>query len=147
MVILDQLSKLAIQKFMELGSTIPILQDFFHLTYIKNYGAAFSILQNKTILLTVLPIVMIILIIGFMFYMRKKSHPALMISMSLIVAGGLGNLIDRLAYGYVVDFVDFRVFPIFNVADICVCCGCGLLLIYMFFIEPKISKRSEENEV
>ena len=68
-------------------------------------------------------------------------------SLSLIAAGGIGNLIDRITYGYVVDFFDFRVFPIFNVADISVSVGCGLLLIYMFFIESRFVKEKSVNMV
>ena len=61
----------------------------------------------------------------------------MMTSVALIAGGGIGNLIDRALLGYVVDYLDFRVFPIFNLADICVCTGCGLLILYVLFIDGK----------
>ncbi len=138
---LDQISKFIIQKYFELGQSMPIFENIFHLTYIHNYGAAFSFFQNKTIFLILVQLILITLISFFMITMRKRSHRIMLISMSLIIAGGAGNLIDRIAYGYVVDFFDFRVFPIFNIADISVCTGCGLLLIFLFFIEPRLEKK------
>ncbi len=138
---LDQLSKLFIQKSFELGQSFPIIENVFHLTYIHNYGAAFSFFQNQTVFLIVIQLLLITFIVGFMVVTRKRSHKILLVSMSLIVAGGVGNLIDRIAYGYVVDYFDFRVFPIFNIADISVCTGCGLLLLFLFIIEPRLAKK------
>ena len=71
----------------------------------------------------------------------------MMTALALIAGGGLGNLYDRLTLGYVVDFLDFRVWPIFNVADICVCFGCGLLVIYVLFLEPRQRKGQEEEKM
>jgi signal peptidase II len=72
-----------------------------------------------------------------MVVMRKKGRPLMMTSVALIAGGGIGNLIDRIALGYVVDYLDFRVFPIFNLADIAVCVGCGLLVVYVLFFDGK----------
>ncbi|MBR2001302.1 MAG: signal peptidase II, partial [Firmicutes bacterium] len=63
---------------------------------------------------------------------------------ALILAGGIGNFIDRVRLGYVVDFFDFRIWPIFNVADIAVCCGCGLLIFYVLIWEPRMAKKEQE---
>ena len=71
----------------------------------------------------------------------------MLLSLSLIVAGGIGNLIDRAMNGYVIDFLDIRIWPIFNVADISVCVGCGLLVLYMFLIEPKLSDKKQKNSI
>jgi signal peptidase II len=65
-------------------------------------------------------------------------------SLALILAGGIGNFIDRVRFGYVVDFFDFRIWPIFNVADIAVCCGCGLLVFYVLIWEPRMQKKAKE---
>ena len=122
---------------MSLYESIPVIQDIFHITYIHNTGAAFSIMEGRISVLILLPLVMIIGAVIFMLIMRKKGHPVLMTSVALIAGGGIGNLIDRIALGYVVDYLDFRVFPIFNLADIAVCVGCGLLIVYVLFIDGK----------
>lgn len=139
-IALDQITKYLIQSNMELGQTIGIIENFFHITYIHNYGAAFSIFQNQTALLIFLPLIIMSGILIVMIRMGLSKNKICATALGLVVAGGIGNLIDRVAYGYVVDFLDFRVFPIFNVADMAVCCGCGLLIIYVFFIEPKKNK-------
>ena len=144
-VLLDQLVKYLVQANMELNHTIPIITDFFHITYIHNTGAAFSILAGRTEILILIPTIVTLLLLAYILRRKRQDHWVLLLSLSLIVAGGIGNLIDRLSYGYVVDFLDFRRFPIFNVADIAVSCGCGLLLLYMFFIETKLSKENKDN--
>lgn len=144
-IALDQVFKFLIQSNMELGQSIPVIENIFHITYIHNYGAAFSIFQNKTILLIVLPMIIMIGIVVVLVKMGLGKDKFFTAALGLVVAGGIGNLIDRIFYGYVVDFLDFRVFPIFNVADVAVCCGCGLLILYVFFIEPK-KNQGDANE-
>lgn len=136
-VILDQIIKKAVVAAMALYESIPVIQEVFHITYIHNKGAAFSIMEGQINVLILLPLAMIIAAVIFMLIMRKKGHPLLMISVALIAGGGIGNLVDRIALGYVVDYLDFRVFPIFNLADIAVCVGCGLLVLYVLFIDGK----------
>jgi len=130
---------------MALYESIPVIQDVFHITYIHNTGAAFSIMAGQISLLILLPLFMIIAAVVFMFVMRKKGHPMLMTSVALIAGGGVGNLIDRMMLGYVVDYLDFRVFPIFNLADIAVCIGCGLLILYVLFFDGK--QKDERNNI
>lgn len=120
-----------------LYESIPVIQDVFHITYIHNTGAAFSIMAGQISLLILVPLIMIIAALVFMVVMRKKGRPLMMTSVALIAGGGIGNLIDRIALGYVVDYLDFRVFPIFNLADIAVCVGCGLLVVYVLFFDGK----------
>ena len=136
-VAVDQLIKKLGVSTMALHETIPVLEDIFHITYIRNTGAAFSIMEGQLSVLILLPVVMIAAAVVFMIIKRKTAHPLLMISVAMIAGGGIGNLIDRIALGYVVDYLDFRVFPIFNVADIFVCVGCGLLILYVLFIDGK----------
>ena len=139
-VAIDQLTKYLIYANLELNSTIPLLDGIFHITYIQNSGAAFSMFQNKTGFLIAMQLAVITVVLVYLIKRQKKEHWCLLLSLSLIAAGGMGNLIDRAMNGYVVDFLDFRIWPIFNVADISVCVGCGLLVLYMFFVEPKLSK-------
>lgn len=136
-VIVDQLAKYLIRTNLVLDSSVPLIDGVFHITYIHNAGAAFSIFQNKTGFLIAMQLIVIAFVMVYLIRKQKKEHWCLLLSLSLIAAGGIGNLIDRAMNGYVVDFLDFRVWPIFNVADISVCVGCGLLILYMFFIEPK----------
>jgi lipoprotein signal peptidase len=142
-IALDQLVKYLIRTNMDLNSSVPIIDGIFHITYIHNNGAAFSILENKTAFLIAMQIIVIVIVLIYLIKRQKKDHWCLLLSLSLIAAGGMGNLIDRAANGYVVDFLDFRVWPIFNVADISVCVGCGLLVLYMFLIEPRIRRTQE----
>ncbi len=146
-VALDQLTKYLIQANLELNSTIPLLDGIFHITYIHNSGAAFSLFQNKTGFLIAMQLAVIAIVTAYLVKRRKKEHWCLLLSLSLIAAGGVGNLIDRAVKGYVVDFLDFRIWPIFNVADISVCVGCGLLVLYMFFIEPKRNRDKKQDAV
>ena len=82
-------------------------------------------------------VLVVLVILVFMIKKGLSFHWVFIASMALIVGGGMGNLIDRVAYGYVVDFLDFHFWPIFNLADIAVCCGCGMLMLYVFLIEGK----------
>ena len=143
-VILDQIIKNFVVDTMALYESIPVLQDIFHITYIHNTGAAFSIMAGQISILILLPLLMIIAAVVFMLIMRKKGHPLMMTSVALIAGGGIGNLVDRIALGYVVDYLDFRVFPIFNLADIAVCVGCGLLVLYVLFFDGK-QKNERDN--
>lgn len=142
-VALDQLTKYLIQANLELNNSIPLIDGILHLTYIHNSGAAFSMFQNKTGFLITMQLIVITAVLVYLIKRRKKDHWSLLLSLSLIVAGGLGNLIDRAMNGYVIDFLDMRFWPIFNVADISVCVGCGLLVLYMFLIEPKVHRNQQ----
>ena len=134
---LDQAIKKAVVAAMALHQSIPVIQDIFHITYIHNTGAAFSMMEGMRSFLILLPLVLVLAAVIFIFLKRKTAHPLLLTSIAMIAGGGLGNMIDRIAYGYVVDFLDFRVFPIFNAADIFVCVGCGLLILYVLVFDGK----------
>lgn len=136
-LVLDQIVKKAVTSFMALGESIPVFSQVFHITYIRNQGAAFSLMEGFRGFLILLPTVLILAALIYIFKKRKTAHPLLLTSLSFIAGGGLGNVIDRAVFGYVVDYLDFRVFPVFNVADIFVCLGCGLLIVYIIFIDGK----------
>ncbi|MBQ5797737.1 MAG: signal peptidase II [Firmicutes bacterium] len=143
---LDWLTKYWIQTSMALNDTIPVIDGIFHITYIHNYGAAFSILQGKQSFLLIVTGIAMTAILAYMVIgqIKKKAAPMELWSLALILAGGIGNFIDRVRFGYVVDFFDFRIWPIFNVADIAVCCGCGLLVFYVLIWEPRMQKKAKE---
>ncbi|WP_130863834.1 signal peptidase II [Bacilliculturomica massiliensis] len=142
----DQFTKYLIQSGVALNESIPVVDGIFHITYIQNFGAAFSILQNRQTLLLIISGAAIAALLGYLILKGKTLHRMAGLSFAFIIAGGVGNLIDRLTKGYVVDFFDFRVWPIFNVADIAVCCGCALLIFYVLFWERHVERRSEERE-
>ncbi len=143
-IIADQIVKNAVASNMELNESIPVIADVFHITYIHNTGAAFSLMEGLRILLILLPLLVILAALIYMFKKRKSAHPMLLLSLAFIAGGGLGNVVDRVFFGYVVDYFDFRVFPIFNIADIFVCVGCALLVIYVLFIEGKHFKEGQD---
>ena len=133
----DQIVKYLVSSNMTVGQRIPVIGDYVRLTLVHNRGAAFDTFEGMRVLLTILPLVLILAGIGYMFLHRKDIHPVLLVSLSLIVGGGIGNLIDRVRLGYVVDMLDIRILPVFNVADMGVVIGCGLLCLYVLFIEGR----------
>ena len=136
-ILLDQLTKLLVSGGMALGDTIPIIKDVLHITYVRNTGAAFGMLaDHRWVFLAVSTVTILALAV---FLLRTASRdPLLIASVSMVLSGGIGNMIDRLALGYVVDFIDFRLinFAVFNGADSFVCVGAALLFLAVL-LEPK----------
>lgn len=130
----DILTKYAVTSNMSVGSTIPLIDGVFHLTYVRNTGAAFSMLSGQRVFLILLPVVIIVALLIYVIVKKPRSK-LLLLSFSMIISGGIGNLIDRIRLGYVIDFFDFRLinFPVFNVADIWVTVGGALFIILLLF--------------
>ena len=134
---LDQLSKYwALNYLQEIGS-IPIIQNVFHLTYVENRGAAFGMFQNNQIIFVIVAIVASIF--GLYYLHTKKMNLIGKFGIVLIISGAIGNLIDRVRLGFVVDYFDFRIVweYVFNVADVFVVVGTLMLCIYILFFEGK----------
>jgi signal peptidase II len=114
-ILLDQLTKFLAIRFLELNTPVPLIKNFLNLTLVHNYGAAFGFFQNQLLMFVFISI----LAIGFIFYnlKNKKNSVIFKLSLCLILAGAVGNLIDRLRFGFVIDFLDLRVWPVFNLAD------------------------------
>ncbi len=123
----DQLTKLLATQNLLLNQSVPLIKGIFHLTLIRNRGAAFGILKNQTPLFISVSILAVILIYFALRNNKHKKYSFYNISLAFILAGALGNLIDRLRLGYVIDFLDFRVWPVFNVADSAITIGAILL--------------------
>ena len=142
---IDQLTKWLVSTYIQPNSYINLIsingREWLNLTYQENTGAAFSILRDKQLFLIILTSIIILGVIILMVTKRVKK-PAYIWSFALIVAGGVGNLIDRIAYGYVVDFVDVRIikFAVFNFADICAVVGTIMLIVFYIADEMKSSK-------
>jgi signal peptidase II len=119
------------------GMRLQFLPGLFDIVYVENTGAAFGILQGKRAFLILFMALLLSALIVYIFLNRKSSPPAVLTGLSLVAGGGLGNLLDRIRLGYVVDYLEFQPFsfPVFNLADISVCAGCGLLLLYFVLTE------------
>ena len=130
-IILDYIVKHIVRTNMKIGDTIPLIRGVFHITYTENTGAAFSMLSDKTTLLSVAVVGLLL----FLLLSDKIRGKFACVLVALIASGGTGNLIDRILRGSVTDMFDFRLinFAIFNVADIFVTCG-ALLFIIVFFV-------------
>lgn len=136
LLILDQVTKLAIVNNLKGREPIPIIKDVFELRYLENFGAAFGILQGQRYFFIVITIIIIIAV--FYIYARmplSKRYRKLRVILVMIAAGALGNFIDRTRQGYVVDFFYFKLidFPIFNVADIYVTAAAIALVVFIIF--------------
>lgn len=141
-LLIDQGSKAAVQMLMYLGESIPVLPPVFYLTYIMNPGAAFGILPNQKVLFITTGI---LLITGVLVGYRKMppEKKLLRFSLGLVLGGALGNLLDRLRFGRVVDFLDFRVWPVFNLADTAIFIGVCLLAWELLKDGSKTNESSE----
>lgn len=143
-IILDQWSKYLVVRKMELGQSIPLIPDVFHLTSHRNLGAAFGILQNQRTLFIVITLIVVIGIIVSLVRLGHKQ-PRVSWALSLVLGGAIGNFIDRASTGQVVDFLDFTLidFPIFNVADAAITIGVALLMLDML-LDSRRTRRQEE---
>lgn len=138
----DQLSKWVVLHTLTGVESFPLINGVFHLTYCENRGAAFGILQNQVWVFVAITIAVLAAVIYYMLRVRPKNK-WLNISLMLLVGGALGNFIDRIYRGYVVDFFDFCLinFPIFNVADCFVVVGAVMLAVYLIFSEYQKENR------
>jgi len=124
---LDQLTKFIVISNLAIHQSIPVVKNIFYITLVSNRGAAFGILKNQVPLFIFVALFAIGLIYVNMSKSGFKKVSLYKISLALILAGAIGNLIDRLRFGYVVDFLDFRIWPVFNIADSAITIGAILL--------------------
>lgn len=133
--LIDRIIKIICLNNLNIGESFTIIQDFFAITLVTNTGAAFSILSSRTMFLIILSFI-IIGIIYFFFIRNQNLNNFMQIIYGVLLGGIIGNLIDRLVYGYVIDYLDFNIFgynfPVFNFADICIVISIGLIIVEMF---------------
>jgi len=122
---LDRLTKFLITKNLSYSQSLPLIKGALHLTLVHNQGAAFGILKNQTALFISASLLAVALIYSDL--KRNRRGRYYNVALSLILAGALGNLIDRLLFGYVIDFLDLRIWPVFNLADSAITVGAALL--------------------
>ena len=134
-VIIDQITKLFAVRLLAPVGSVDVIGGVLRFTYVENEGAAFGMLADNRWVFMILSTVAIVALLVYMWKYRPESKFACM-SMALIIAGGIGNMIDRVALGYVVDFIDFCAFPelwmwVFNMADAFVCVGGAMLVLWL----------------
>ena len=141
---IDQASKFWARNSLANIGSIPIIENFLHLTYVENRGAAFGMLHGKIILFLIATIIAILLLIKYAYSQKQNKHSKyLNIIVAFIIAGAMGNLIDRAFLGFVTDMIDFRgiwVF-VFNIADCYVVCGTLALMYYMFKFDSQFENK------
>ena len=145
-VALDQLSKAWVVDNIALFQKVPVLDGLFHLTYVQNTGAAFSMLEGMRWLFLV---IFLVLTGAIIWEFSKKRLPFTTFErwcIAAVFAGGLGNMIDRMRLGYVVDMiaVEFIEFPVFNVADCFICCGCILFMLHLVIFNREFWKEEKK---
>ena len=129
--IIDQITKYFISTYLKLESSIKIIKDFFYIRYIKNYGASWGILENNRLFLILVSIFSIVIIIKYL--KETKDTKLNILGYGFLLGGIIGNLFDRIIFGYVKDFLDFYIFkynyPVFNIADTFIVIGALLIII------------------
>ena len=130
-VILDQFTKFLIKQNFQLNQSVPIIKNILHLTYITNTGSAFGLFKGLNWFFVFFSV---IVIIAIFYYLERivKNEKLLQFAVGLLLGGTIGNLIDRVAYGAVIDFIDFRIWPVFNIADSAVTIGVIILIVLLW---------------
>lgn len=149
-IVLDQLTKALVLEKFRLGETVSVILNYFNITYVQNKGAAFGMLAQanpafRVPFFVIVPLAALFSI-GYIFRKIPDQDRKLAVALSLVIGGAIGNLIDRITLGYVVDFLDFHWqwgyhFPAFNIADSAICVGVGLVILDLFAPEEGRSQR------
>lgn len=141
-IILDQLTKFFAVKYLKGNGPKSLIGNFFELTYVENRGAAFGILQNRKIFFIVITLIVVSILVWVMIKHANKMDVLTKMSMIMLLGGTIGNFIDRLKQGYVVDFLSFNFgsysFPVFNLADISIVLGTILLMLIIILDKDSI---------
>lgn len=144
-VLFDQASKLFIQHKMKIGESIPVIKGIFHITYIENPRTSFGLLEYNTTFFIIGALISIILVILIYKKIIFKKDSFMYIPLTLVLGGAVSNLIDRVRVdGRVIDFIDFRIWPVFNFADSAIVCGMLILLIHLLFHTPEKGEKEED---
>lgn len=146
-VLLDQISKILVLKHLPKDGVFKIIPYVFNFTYVENKGAAWGMLADHRWVFMTVSTVAIILLLFVLFY-YSNGQKMFCICLSMIVCGGIGNMIDRVALGFVVDFIQFGFwtsFPVFNVADMFITVGCALMVVYVMFFDKTVFNDKAKN--
>lgn len=146
-VITDLITKLMAVRFLYPDGSVAVVEGVLNFTYVENRGMAFGMLSERREVFLFASVVMLIALTAFLFYFRKEANLWLKLACGLVIGGGIGNMIDRVRLGYVVDFIDFCLFDfwvwVFNVADAAVCVGVFMLALYLIADSMKLSREKK----
>ena len=153
LVSVDQVTKLMASRLLTDGESVNVINGIFRFTYVENRGAAFGMLAEHRWVFLIISSVAIVAMLIYLWKFRPDSVFGC-VSIAMIIAGGIGNMIDRVVLGYVIDFLDFCAFPeiwpwVFNFADACVCVGGGILAVYLIvsMIEEAKAEKAKKAEL
>jgi signal peptidase II len=136
-VFLDRITKIFFSQLLSLGESLPVLRGIIHITLVHNTGIAFGLFRDQGIVFIIIPVIAIGLLIYNIYYYRRFEHQIselYILGFSLILGGAFGNLVDRICYGYVIDFIDLRVWPVFNIADSAITIGALIIAVKCLFL-------------
>ncbi|MBF0569541.1 MAG: signal peptidase II [Candidatus Omnitrophica bacterium] len=144
-ILLDRLTKIFFSTLLHLNESWPIIRKVFHFTLVHNTGIAFGLFKNNGFVFFIVPAIAIALLAYNIYYYHKfgELDRIYIIAFSLILGGAIGNLVDRISLGYVVDFIDFRIWPVFNIADSAITIGACIILFKCF----PLTKTKEEKKM
>jgi signal peptidase II len=137
--ILDQLTKFIVHRGLAPLQSLPLIKNILHLTYVQNRGAAFGFLYGQQVFLVSVALMVSALI--YYYHLQLKPGNWLQVPLGFILGGSVSNVLDRIFRHYVVDFIDFRVWPVFNIADVMINIGVGWLIFMILFPHPPRLRR------
>ena len=139
-IFFDRITKLFFSGILGSGESLPVIPHVLHATLVHNTGIAFGFFRDQGIVFIIIPVIATILLIFNVYYYRQNNevlNRGYVIAFSLILGGAMGNLFDRIVYGYVVDFIDFRIWPVFNIADSAITIGAVIIAWQCFQLSAK----------
>jgi signal peptidase II len=144
-VVADRLTKILFSNLLQLGESLPVIKKVFHFTLVHNTGIAFGLFKDNGFVFLIIPLIAVVLLGYNLYYYHKVGEldSLYVLGFSLILGGAIGNLIDRIMLGHVIDFIDLRIWPVFNIADSAITIGACLVLFKCFFPQP-VKKPSDK---
>ncbi len=139
-IFIDRISKIFFSHLLSYGESLPVIKNVFHMTLVHNTGIAFGLFKDQGAVFVVIPVIAVVLLIVNFYYYRQNDQVlsrSYIIAFSLILGGAIGNLIDRMQYGYVIDFIDLRIWPVFNIADSAITIGALIVGFKCFCLTDK----------
>ncbi|HQP10737.1 MAG TPA: signal peptidase II [Candidatus Omnitrophota bacterium] len=139
-ILIDRITKIFFSDLLAYGESLPVMRNVLHMTLVHNTGIAFGFFKDQGIVFIVIPIIAIFLLVFNIYYYRQNNEAlsrVYIVAFSLILGGAIGNLIDRIVYGYVIDFIDFRIWPVFNIADSAITVGAIMIAFKCFRLSAK----------
>ena len=130
-LLLDHITKFFVTRNLEMNESMPIIQNVFHLTYITNTGTAFGLFKGVNLVFVAFSVAVVVAVL-YSIKQIKENEKSTQIAVGLLLGGALGNLMDRLVHGFVIDFLDFRIWPVFNVADSAISVSVVMLVVLLW---------------